>query len=331
MRRWPSESDTRHLDFIHFVLRLVYRNGFHLVPVPISTIANQSYVLSREGSWELAEWMPGQANYQSNPNTRKLGAAATALAKFHTASHTLEKKGTDPFFLRGYFKSGTSRSRSGTPAKEATSFSVPARHTEPTGYGLETSAGVSGGITARLDQLIRWTDDGAQQIRELVDGGGWPELADRAKRLLAMFARLAPETRSLLDDARQRVVPIGPCLRDVHRDHVLFIDDEVSGLIDFGAVKNETVAADIARLLGSLVLDDRQGWQTGLAAYQDVRPLAAAEVELITVFDRSNVALSGMNWLEWIYVEGRRFDDRPAILARIDEIMRRMERLAAPG
>jgi thiamine kinase-like enzyme len=48
---------------------------------------------------------------------------------------------------------------------------------------------------------------------------------------------------------RQRV-PVHLCFTDVHREHVLFTDDEVTGLIDFGAVKLDSPAADLARLFG---------------------------------------------------------------------------------
>ncbi len=51
-------------------------------------------------------------------------------------------------------------------------------------------------------------------------------------------------------------VPIQPCIGDIWHDHILFLGDGVSGLVDFGGMRADTVAGDIARLLGSLVADD---------------------------------------------------------------------------
>lgn len=48
---------------------------------------------------------------------------------------------------------------------------------------------------------------------------------------------------------RQRV-SVQLCFTDVHRDHVLYSGDEVTGLIDYGAVKLDSPAVDLARLFG---------------------------------------------------------------------------------
>ena len=59
-----------------------------------------------------------------------------------------------------------------------------------------------------------------------------------------------------------------PCLCDPWHDHVLFTGDQVSGVIDYGSVKEDHIAVDLARLLGSLVEDDENAWSIGLKAYQ---------------------------------------------------------------
>ncbi len=119
------------------------------------------------------------------------------------------------------------------------------------------------------------------------------------------------------------------CIRDVWHDHILFEGDRVSGIIDFGTMRTEHVAGDVARLLGSLVGDDPRRREVGLAAYGQVRPLSQEELRLVTVFDASSVALSPLNWIEWIYVDGRRFEQPSTIEARFDELLSRLARLAA--
>jgi hypothetical protein len=74
--------------------------------------------------------------------------------------------------------------------------------------------------------------------------------------------------------------------------------------------------------------DDEESWQRGLAAYESVRPLADDELALVSAFDRSTVLLGGLQWLEWIYLDGRRFNNPSAVLGRVDEFLGRLERLA---
>jgi len=115
-----------------------------------------------------------------------------------------------------------------------------------------------------------------------------------------------------------------PCIRDIHSQHVLFHQSRVSGIIDFGAMNNDTVATDVARLLGSLAGDDQQSWQVGMAAYQDTRPLTEIEQRFVHCFDGANVLLSPLNWLRWLIVEGRHFDDESLVLSRLDELIQRL-------
>lgn len=118
-----------------------------------------------------------------------------------------------------------------------------------------------------------------------------------------------------------------PCLRDVWHDHILFVGDEVTGIIDPSACRSETVAGDIARLVGSLVGDDRRGWETALTAYQTVCRLSIDERAAVELFDRSGVLLSGMTWVQWIAMEGRPVDDRERVLARMTTILSRLQNM----
>jgi len=59
-------------------------------------------------------------------------------------------------------------------------------------------------------------------------------------------------------------------------------------------------------------------------AYEEMRRLSPDEALLVTAYDRANVLLSGMNWLDWIYLQGRVFDDRAAVCQRLDEKLARL-------
>jgi homoserine kinase type II len=156
----------------------------------------------------------------------------------------------------------------------------------------------------------------------------WPNLFDRAKQAIAHARACLASIQAVLDAARLWQVPLQPCIRDVWHDHVLFAGDRVTGLIDFGAMRVESVAADVARLLGSLAGDDRSLWQVALAAYCSIRPLSEDERTLVKVLDQSGVVLGVLNWLEWLYRQHREFRDPAAVARRFNDLLPRLKALA---
>jgi Ser/Thr protein kinase RdoA (MazF antagonist) len=96
---------------------------------------------------------------------------------------------------------------------------------------------------------------------------------------------------------------VQPCLCDVWHDHLLFTDDRLTGLVDYTSIKRDHVAVDLARMLGSLVADDDDGWRTTLAAHRSVRPLSAEEAALARALDRTGTVLGVANWLRWLYAD----------------------------
>jgi Ser/Thr protein kinase RdoA (MazF antagonist) len=115
-----------------------------------------------------------------------------------------------------------------------------------------------------------------------------------------------------------------PCLCDPWHDHVLFEGERVTGLIDYGAVKVDNVAVDLARLLGSLVPDDAERWQIGLEAYRRVRKLSLEEESLARVLDVTAVVLGVATWLRWLFEIKRDFGDPQAAIQRLGVLVKRM-------
>jgi homoserine kinase type II len=165
-------------------------------------------------------------------------------------------------------------------------------------------------------------------------GSGWrPDFAAGAADPVTAWARRAwvilpvhvPPMLTPLAYWAGRPLRLQACLCDVWHAHVLFEGEVVSGLVDYGGVKSSHVAADLARLLGSLVGDHGQMRQIGLAAYRELCPLSSEEEALVTLLDRSGTVLGAVNWLRWLYEERRSFDDRGAVARRLAEIVARME------
>lgn len=147
-------------------------------------------------------------------------------------------------------------------------------------------------------------------------------IVERAWRLLPAAIEQVPQS---LQRWRSASSWMQPCLCDVWHDHLLFDGDRLTGLIDYGAVKVDHVAVDLARMLGSLVRDDADGWRTGLQAYRRLAPLTAEEEELVHALDETGIVVGVANWLRWLYEERRQFADRSTVACRLTELVLRLE------
>lgn len=126
-----------------------------------------------------------------------------------------------------------------------------------------------------------------------------------------------------------RRLPLQPCHGDPQRENVLFQDEAVSGLIDYGAAGVDSPLADLARLIGPFA--DADLLNIGLRAYAEVRPLPDVAVEVVRLLDETGVVLSLANWLRWLYHDERAFADRSAVARRLAELVRRASEFARRG
>ncbi len=156
------------------------------------------------------------------------------------------------------------------------------------------------------------------------EGGGIARaLADQ---ILGRYRLLAPSVTVRVQSVVNRSVPLQICHGDLWQDHVLFVGERVSGLIDFGNLRVDSRTSDIARLLGSLAGDEPTGWQIGLEAYEQIHSLQREERALLRLFDQTTVLLSGINWLKWILLDGRRFSPWSRVEERLHQIVARLNR-----
>ncbi len=187
-------------------------------------------------------------------------------------------------------------------------------------------AGPYPAVRRRLEAVREW--------RELVRAGWRPfahadpsdparPAAERAWQLLSPQIDAVSE---MLKRWYTRIWPLQPCLCDVWHDHVLFDGDRVTGIVDYGAMKIDHPAVDVARLLGSFVEDDPEGWATGLAAYREIRPFKAEEEDLARALDLSGAVVGASAWLRWLYHEDKDFADRQAAGGRLEALVKRIEK-----
>jgi Ser/Thr protein kinase RdoA (MazF antagonist) len=148
-------------------------------------------------------------------------------------------------------------------------------------------------------------------------------VAPWAERAWTIVRTRLPALELVLGPWLNRPLLVQPCLCDIWSAHVLFTDERVTGLVDFGSCKQDHIAVDLARLLGSMAGDDAALWYAGLEAYARLCPLTAEEQALAHALDRSGVVVAAANWLRWLYREGRQYPDRTAVAARLANLLSR--------
>jgi len=123
-----------------------------------------------------------------------------------------------------------------------------------------------------------------------------------------------------------RPVPIQWVLRDVHREHVLFEGGRVTAVVDFDAVKRDTVASDLSRWVGSFMefaADPKTLWNQAFSSYQTSNAISPCEQELAGAIEEASGFISLANWVVWIAGEGRNFPGgMDAVERRVAHLLR---------
>lgn len=182
-------------------------------------------------------------------------------------------------------------------------------------------------IGSRLEQTHWWCSGGLRQLTIRLDAVEPSPLSPLGREVVEVFRQIAPKVERTLAAVVRIETPLQPVIRDIWSDHVLFTGDRVSGFVDFGSLDIDSPATDVARLLGSMAGDEPGRWEVGLAAYESVRQLQPAERSLLGALDQSAVLLSGMNWLKWVYLEDRYFENQAAVVQRLKVTLARMRHL----
>ena len=183
-------------------------------------------------------------------------------------------------------------------------------------------------IQRRLQRLAEWSSD--TLLRPIpspdVDEPFAPLLRDLSEFLTRGLERIRRE----LAGFRSQVFPPHPCLGDVWREHVLFTEGKVRGIIDYGAARLDTPAVDLARLLGSLTCRTNQ-FDLGIRAYRECCALSATEERLVYLLDASGIVIAAKNWLDWLGPMERRFDNPQQVVARLEWTLGRLRQLQQDG
>jgi homoserine kinase type II len=187
--------------------------------------------------------------------------------------------------------------------------------------------GASPGLRRRIGELEKLAEGGLDPVSAALDRSPTDALVVAGRRWIFLASSTIPRLLPVLRDASQLQVKLQPCLRDARPAHFLFENERLSGLIDFGAMGIESVATDLARLMGEWFADDHPLRAVALTAYQEVRQLDESELALMAALKAAGDLLIAGHWLSWHYLDHRCFDDPSEVARGVDRGLRRLERL----
>ena len=195
--------------------------------------------------------------------------------------------------------------------------------------GTTRMTGPCPAVLRRLRLFQEWQDllaSGWKPLRSNVSAAAAGPWLERAWHAVQPHLDAIPRLLSPWLDCS---VFLQPCLCDIWHDHLLFEGDRVAGLVDYGGVKMDHPAVDLARLLGSLARHDAGLRDAGLRAYRSWRPLADEEESLVAVLDETGAILAAVNWLLWLCRDGRQFEDESAVARRLAAVVELIEAISA--
>ncbi|MDB5392025.1 MAG: hypothetical protein JWM11_7671 [Planctomycetaceae bacterium] len=195
LRRWPLNGpEPARLRGLHRLLNHVSRLGRSEVPVPILASPNESLVFELGHFWQLEPWMPGIANFHSEPTPERLRDTMRLLGQWHSAA------------------------RSFLPLD-----------CERQWFDVRTAHPI--GLTERLSKLRLWQTTHRDLVRGGLNQG-LALFHSHLEQIFEWTNRLTQNLINILLPLSVEEVPLQPCLRDVWHDHVLFSGNRATGLID---------------------------------------------------------------------------------------------------
>jgi aminoglycoside phosphotransferase (APT) family kinase protein len=177
--------------------------------------------------------------------------------------------------------------------------------------------GVCFGAQHQHQRLAEWTSAELALLRASLQGS--PSVYSSGAYL---FADQREHAMKQLTPWLCRKVMLHQCLGDIWSAHVLFTGDEVTGLIDYGGMRLDHPAQDLARLLGSMCPGDAQLRQIGLDAYHG----QAEMKDLAVVMEKTGAIVGIGNWLRWLLLEKRKFADQSLAEKRFTQLVQQLRR-----
>ena len=184
-------------------------------------------------------------------------------------------------------------------------------------------------VQDRLAILDRWLKDLAPNQAAAMRGASNAFEAELVASTWQALQREGPLLSKRLNGLLVDPVTTHFVLRDIWSEHVLFIDQQVSGVIDFGAARIDEPTTDLVRLLSSLEPTDPTRREYALAVYERCRGMPI-DRRRFDILDRTATLLSAAQWMQWLVVEQRNFHlSRSELLQRWQHFLARHAQLCS--
>gem|GEM_PF-1485135 len=240
-----------------------------------------------ESCWELSDWMPGQPVRSTGwIRDEALNTVIDAIAAMHSCV------------------------RDWNP-----NWSIPADCIER-------------GLELRFNKLLSFVHSGFDKYKArwklLADRHGHPVLLSLG-RILSQASDLGTRLLEPMQSLATIPLPSHWIARDLWREHFLFDGDRLTGIIDFTASKISWPGLDLARSLGTFLLDEDPRWESAVGRYRSAVSPNQIELEDIRVTHRVSTVLSAMHYVELACLnsdnqQARKAIYEPRIAARILEL-----------
>lgn len=271
------------LEYSQAVLWHAVWEGFEILPLPRETQNRQGFVEFDGGIWELLPWLDGEKEelqHQFVPGFPPLSGAlhqSRNLAPYRAIEHA---RIVSAMMTLAQFHGASA--------------------TFPLPYSAQTS---SRSLQAALTKWQWWLDGNLERLRHAIVTQVIPhhEIAPRANSFLEGLEPILSSVESHLARGTHLQVAIQPSLGNAHRRHLFFDEHGVCGICDMTAICADSVARDVATLLGSLAGSDTMLWNYGTLAYESIRPLTDDELYLVHAFNIASLVLTGLSLLERVY------------------------------
>ncbi len=175
----------------------------------------------------------------------------------------------------------------------------------------------------RLFEEYRCADSRGDALRSTTH----PRLEEAVSRADELLARLLPSAEAALRLWNDVRLPLQPCVRDLRREHLLFTNSEVTGVIDFGAMAFDHVAVDLARFLGEALGDEVSGFSDGLAAYRDAGGKLAVPDEFVHLLSFTGLLGSLIRWIFHFSGQGHTAQFPDTVAMRFLQLLLRCEKM----
>ena len=165
---------------------------------------------------------------------------------------------------------------------------------------------LSPAVQQRISMLGEWLAkrDLVERIGTALRG---PIEAAACMSTIKLLHSRGPQLLDELQRVSKDSVRLQPVLRDLWSDHLLFEHEQLSGIIDFGAMRMDEPASDLARMLGSLHPFEFDKRVAAIERYNMKRPSHPVSVSHVDLLDRSASLLTALQWLQWLVLERRKF------------------------